>query len=346
MTLNDRKMKILQAIISSYLETAEPVGSRTISKCIDLGLSPATIRNEMADLEELGFIIQPHTSAGRIPSDKGYRFYVDTILNNQELENRKIAVLEDLVERADRIENMLKAVIKVLAKETHYATMISSPKPKNGKIKNIQLISIEATKLLAIIVTDSNQIKNYMVDLHAPVEQTMLNRIAFVMNEHLYGLSLEEINLPIIQNLEQYAGTNAEIIGKVLTLVFETIQTADETNIYTSGTTNILKFPEFSNMDKAMELIDTLEEKDALKLILKEDTDDDSIAGTISIRIGEEIEVDEMKDCSIITTSYHIGGEKVGKIGIIGPKRMDYMHTISYLKELITKMEQLFNKSD
>ncbi len=344
MELNERKMKILQAIINNYLETAEPVGSRTISKAYDLGISPATIRNEMSDLEELGFIVQPHTSSGRIPSDKGYRLYVDILLENNKMQIQKIGVLEDLASKEDRIENFLQDMAKALAKETHYATIISTPHYKNGKIKNVQLISLEPTKLLAVVVTDGNSIKNYMIDIHQEIDQVILNRLTYVLNEHLYGLTLDQINLPLIQSIQKYADSNYEIIAKVLDVVFKAIQTADDTHIYTSGTTNILKFPEFSDVNKAMELIDRLEEKNALKTMLNHTTEGEE--GQIKIQIGEEIAVDEMKDCSLITASYCIGGQLIGAIGIIGPKRMDYANTISSLKYLISGIESKLNKDD
>lgn len=345
MELNERKLKILQAIITSYLDTAEPVGSRTISKNYDLGLSPATIRNEMSDLEELGLIMQPHTSSGRIPSDKGYRLYVDILLENQKAQVKRIALLEHLVEKADRIENLLQEIAKMLAKETHYATMISTPQYKKSKIKNIQLIALEPNQLLAVVITDGNTVRNYMIDIKGHIEQNVLNRLTFILNEHLYGLTLEQINLPLIQSIQKYADSNFEIISKVLDVVCQTIQSIDDTDIYTSGTTNILKLPEFSDVQKAMELIDTFEEKGALKNLLNSvvASGDD---GSIKIKIGEEIEVEEMKECSIITTSYCIGGELVGAIGIIGPKRMDYLNTISSLKYLIEQMEKKLLKDD
>lgn len=344
MELNDRKMKILQAIISSYLETAEPVGSRTISKAYDLGISPATIRNEMSDLEELGFIVQPHTSSGRIPSDKGYRLYVDILLENHKAQMKKIALLEDLVQKADRIENLLQDIAKVLAKETHYATLVTTPKYNKSKVKNIQLISLEPTKLLAVIVTDTNIIKNYMIDVNQELNQSVLNKLTYVINEHLYDLTLEQINLPLIQSIQSYADTNYEIVTKVLDAIFKTIQSIDETDIYTSGATNILKFPEFSDVNKAMELIDTLEEKEVLKSILSNISDCQE--GKINIRIGDEIELNEMKDCSLITATYCVGKELIGAIGIIGPKRMDYANTISSLKYLISSLEKKLGKDD
>jgi heat-inducible transcriptional repressor len=342
MELNDRKIKILQAIILNYLETAEPVGSRTISKNYDLGVSPATIRNEMSDLEELGFILQPHTSAGRIPSDKGYRLYVDKLMNHHIEEIKSGLYIEQLLNRVDRIESLLKNIAKMLATETNYATIVSSPQINKAKIKNIQLIAIEEKKLLAVIVTDGNIIKNYMISLIDPVQQTMLNRLAFVLNEQLYGLTLEQINLPLIKQLKSFAGNNEDIINKVLDAIFDTIKSVDDTEIYTSGATNILKFPEFNDISKATNLIHRLEEKQVLQDMVNNVLDEKD--RDIKVTIGDENIIEEMKDCSLITTSYKLGGENIGFIGIIGPKRMDYENTIASLSSLMSKMENIINK--
>lgn len=341
MELNDRKIKILRAIILNYLETAEPVGSRTISKNYDLGISPATIRNEMSDLEELGFILQPHTSAGRIPSDKGYRLYVDKLMNLHEDEIKNGLYIEQLCQRVDRIESLLKNIAKLLAKETNYATIVSSPQINKAKIKNIQLVGIEDKKILAIIVTDGNIIKNYMININEPVHQTILNRLTFVLNEQLYGLTLDQINLPLIQDLKSFAGNKVEIVNKVLDAIFDTIKSVDDTEIYTSGATNILKFPEFNDISKATNLIHKLEEKQTLKDMVCTVLDENGV--NIKVTIGNENAIEEMKECSLITTAYKLGGENIGFIGILGPKRMDYENTIGSLSSLMGKLEDMIN---
>ncbi|MDA3844962.1 MAG: heat-inducible transcriptional repressor HrcA [Vallitaleaceae bacterium] len=343
MELNERKMKILQAIIGDYLSTAEPVGSRTISKNYDLGISPATIRNEMSDLEELGFIVQPHTSAGRIPSDKGYRYYVDSLVKLPREDEQPDQFVNKLLASADRIEDLLKNIAKLLAKETNYATLVSTPKYKSSKIKNLQLVGVEDKRVLVVVVTDGNIIKNYMIDLDEGIEQTMLNRITYVLNEHLYGLTLEEINLPLIKNMHQYTDDNQIVISKVLDVIFHTIKSIDDSDVYFSGTTNILKFPEFNDINKALELIDVIEKGDKNQFLVDRAMNDDE--HNINIKIGEEIEVEEMIDCSIITTSYHIGGKKVGAIAVIGPKRMDYNKTVHALKCLQTNVEKILNRN-
>jgi len=340
--LNERKLQILKAIIHDYFETAEPVGSRTLSRHYDLGISPATIRNEMSDLEELGFIMQPHTSSGRIPSDKGYRFYVDMMLQLQKAEFTKLVYLEELKKSASRIEDMLKTIGEYLAKETHYTSIVSSPSYKKSKIKNIQLVEVEKRAVLAVIVTDGNAIKDYMIHLEHEVNQELLNQLTLTLNQHLIGLTLEDIGLDIIHKIKDPVEDGEEVIGKVIDVVFKTIREVDDSDIYTYGTMNILQYPEFNDISKASTLLKTLETKDVLKDIINTTIESDD--GHVKIVIGEENELDGLKECSLITTSYHIGGEKVGAIGIIGPKRMDYDRTVQNLRCLIKNVDDLLNK--
>ncbi|NDL68211.1 heat-inducible transcriptional repressor HrcA [Anaerotalea alkaliphila] len=341
MELNERKLKILQAIIKDYLTTAEPVGSRTISKNYNLGISPATIRNEMSDLEELGFIVQPHTSAGRIPSDKAYRLYVDTMLELQKAEFGKLVYLDQLLKSTGRIENLLKEIARLLAQETHYTTFVTTPQYRRAKVKNLQLIDLEEGKLLVVVVTDTNHIKNRTIRVDSRYDQTVLNRLSFQLNEQLYNLSLEEIGKERIESVKQATGED-QIVGKILDALFEIIHEVDDMDIYTSGTTNILHYPEFADLDKASALMRSIEERDVFKDILN--TTFDLEDGKVKISIGDENELPDLKACSLITTSYHIHGERVGAIGIIGPKRMDYYNTVYSLRCLIKNMDELLNR--
>lgn len=342
MELNDRKFRILKAIINDYFETAEPVGSRTLSRHYDLGISAATIRNEMSDLEELGFIVQPHTSSGRVPSDKGYRFYVDMMLQIQKAEFTKLVYMEELKNSTARIEDLLKLVGQHLAKQTKYTSIVSSPHYKMSKIKNIQLIEIEPTEVLAVVVTDGNSIRDYIIRLEQKVNQQLLNTIASSMNQYLYNLTLTEIGLDKLNLIKSKHSDNEEVISKVIDVVFKTIQVVDESDIFTYGTTNILQFPEFNDISKASSLIKALEAKDVLKDIINTTIESDD--GSVKIVIGAENVIEDFKECSLITTSYHIGGEKVGAIGIIGPKRMDYDKTVQNLRCLIKSVDELLNK--
>lgn len=346
MELGGRKLKILEAIISNYLDTAEPVGSRTISKNYDLGVSPATIRNEMSDLEDLGFIMQPHTSAGRIPSDKGYRLYVDMIISAKDNSPKHLEYVEALVDRAGRIETLLQEVASVIATKTNLTALVSTPQYTKCKIKNIQLIELEAEKVLAVIVTDGNMANNYVFEVNEHANQVNLNRLSYILNEQLHGLNVEEINLPLIETIKAYAGDQDEVISKVLEVIFQSVKNNETTDIYTSGALNILKLPEFSNLVKATTLMETLEQKDKIRqLLLHNYEESDLIHDGVSVRIGAETGIAEMEDCSLITTTYHIGGKPLGVIGVIGPKRMDYEHAITSLKCLIKEIEIKMNDS-
>ena len=212
--LDERKVKILDAIIRNYLATGEPVGSRTISKYTDLNLSSATIRNEMADLEEMGYIVQPHTSAGRIPSDKGYRLYVDHLMEEKD---REISEMKDFViEKTEKMEKVLKQAAKLLASNTNYATLVSAPAYSKNKIKFIQLSAVSDTQLLAVIVMNSNVVKNQMIDISEPLDNETVLKLNILLNTSLNGLSLDEINLGTIALLKEQAGIHSEIVSHVL----------------------------------------------------------------------------------------------------------------------------------
>ena len=342
MQLDDRKMKILQAIIRNYLETGEPVGSRTISKYTDLNLSSATIRNEMADLEELGYILQPHTSAGRIPSDKGYRLYVDNM--RKEKEQQVNEMKEMLLEKEDKMEQLLKQVAKVLAVNTNYATMISAPQAdKHNKLKFIQLSRVDAGQLLAVIVVEGNVIKNNILRIGEDMDDETILKLNILLNTHLNGLSLEEINLATITALKKQAGIHSDVVGEVVDAVAEAIKADEDLEIYTSGANNIFKYPELADNSKASELINTFEEKKMLTELVQETLADENSRG-IQVYIGDETPVQSMKDCSVVTATYELEEGMRGTIGIIGPKRMDYEKVVDTLKTLMSQLDTLYKR--
>lgn len=341
MELGERKKKILQAIIRNYLETGEPVGSRTISKYTDLNLSSATIRNEMADLEELGYIIQPHTSAGRIPSDKGYRLYVDTMMEEKEKEVEEMK--EMLLEREDKMETLLKQVARVLAQNTNYATMISAPQMNRNKLKFIQLSRVDADQILAVIVIEGNMIKNHMLSVPDGLDDETLLKLNMLLNTHLNGVPIEEINLGLITAMKQQAGVHGAIVGEVLDAVAEVIKEEEDLEIYTSGTNNIFKYPELADNQKASQLISAFEEKHPLSTLVQETLADESSAG-IQVFIGEESPLQNMRDCSVVTATYELEEGMKGTIGIIGPKRMDYDKVVGTLKTLMHQLDDLYKK--
>ena len=323
------------------METGEPVGSRTISKYADLGLSSATIRNEMSDLEEMGYIIQPHTSAGRIPSDMGYRFYVDQLMKEKEQEVTEMKEL--MIQRQDKMELVLKQMAKVLAANTNYATMITSPQYHRTKLKFIQLSVISEDQLLAVVVAEGNVVKNKVIPISHGLDNETILKLNILLNTSLNGLTMEEINLSTIAKLKEQAGIHSEVINSVLDAVAEAIQMDDDLEVYTSGTTNIFKYPELADSTKASALISAFEDKQQLASLM-EDMKDGEDTG-IQVYIGNETPGQTMKDCSVVTTTYELGEGMRGTIGIVGPKRMDYEKVVDNLKTLTNQLDLIFNKN-
>ncbi|MGI6019257.1 MAG: heat-inducible transcriptional repressor HrcA [Marvinbryantia sp.] len=341
MQLDSRKWKIFYAIIQTYLETGEPVGSRTISKYADLNVSSATIRNEMADLEELGLIIQPHTSAGRIPSDKGYRLYVDYLMEQKEQEVRQQQ--EVLIQKQDKMEALLKQVVKVLANSTNYATMISAPRYHTTKLKFIQLSIIDEDQLLAVIVTEGNIVKNKILRFPHGLNNEMILKLNILLNTTLNGHAIEEINLGMITQMKEQAGIHSDVVSQVLDAVADAIRMDDDMEIYTSGATNIFRYPELSDSERASELISTFEEKKDLANLINETMESENSTG-IQVYIGSEAPVQTMKDCSVVTATYELGSGMQGMVGIIGPKRMDYEKVVDSLQTLKQQLDSIFGE--
>jgi len=344
MELDDRKIKILNAVIKTYLETGEPVGSRTISKYTDLKLSSATIRNEMADLEEMGYITQPHTSSGRIPTDMGYRFYVDSLMEmkERELEEMKGVVLE----KADKLSEVLKQAAKLLASNTNYAAMISSPEIHRNKLKFIQLSRVDEGSLLAVIVVEGNIIKNKMISTPTELDDETLLKLNLLLNTHLNGLSLESINLGLITLLKEKAGIHTDVVSSVIDAVADAIRADENLEIYTSGANNIFRYPELADHEKASDIINTFEEKKQLeKLVSERLTSDSDGKNGIQVYIGNEAPVESMKDCSVVTATYELGEGMRGTVGIIGPKRMDYEKVMGTIKTLMEQLDSIYNSN-
>ena len=318
--LDERKTKILNAIIRNYLETGEPVGSRTISKYTDLNLSSATIRNEMSDLEEMGYILQPHTSAGRIPSD----------------------MKEFVIEHTEKMEQVLQQVAKLLANNTNYTTMITAPQYHHNSLKFIQLSNVDDEHILAVVVLEGNLVKNKMIPIEEPIDNEHMLKLNMLLNTHLNGLSLDQINLGTIAVLKEKAGIHSKVISDVLDAVAEAISEDEDLEIYTSGATNILKYPELSDSQKAGELLNALEEKKQLVSLVTDNLSNEE--NGIQVYIGDESPIQTMKDCSVVTATYELGKGVKGTIGIIGPKRMDYENVMDNLKNLKSQLEGIFDK--
>ena len=337
--LDSRKKKILKAIIKTYLETGEPVGSRTISKYPDLNVSSATIRNEMSDLTDMGYIIQTHTSSGRIPSDKGYRLYVDELTREKESEIAEIRNL--MIEKTGQMDRVLKKMAKVLANQTNYAAMVTVPQFYGSRLKFIQLSRIAPRSLIAVVVCEGNVIRNQIIEMDEEMDDQTILKLNLLLNTNLNGVSIQDINLGLIARMKEQAGIHSGVIASVLDAVAATIHVDEEDmKVFTSGATNFFKYPELSDKTKASELISAFEDKSGLMDLAREESAGEENTG-IQVYIGEEVPVPAMKDCSVVTATYELGEGMRGTIGIIGPRRMDYEHVVDSLKKLKTELDEI-----
>ena len=340
MALNERKIKILQTIINDYIETAEPVGSRTIAKKYNLGISSATIRNEMSDLEEMGLILQPHASAGRIPSDMGYRLYVDHLMQKHELGEKEKTVMQSVIaNNISQIDYLMEETAKAISHLTNYTAIITEPVNHSTRIKQIRLMPLDSASLLLVIATENNFIKNHVVKVGiAPSDEEILH-LGSCINAVLQGHTLQEIDGVLIGRLKNALGEYQEFLPNILKDIESTIRAAEKVQVHMSGTKNILAFPEFSDIDKARSLFQALEEKDVLVTLLEEGQGND-----LQVLIGSENTVQSIKDCSVITATYKMGEETRGTIGIVGPTRMDYSQVISVLNGMVENIEKTLKK--
>lgn len=330
MDLDERKRLILNAIIKDYVQNAEPVGSRTLAKKYEMGLSSATIRNEMADLEDMGYLEQPHTSAGRIPSDKGYRLYVDKLMKVNSPTKEEINTIKNFMQLAtiNEIEKIMKRTTKLLSQITNYTSAMLTPQISKSRLKSIQLIEVTQTDVLAVIVTDAGMIKNVLIKLPRAIYDSNLIKINNMLNEKLRGLTCVEIDLSVITSIQSEMGGYYEILNAIIPVLHESLNSM-EADVYLEGTTNILNYPEYNDLDKARSLLLLMDQREVLGDIFLEG------GGKLSVTIGSENELEEMKDCSIVKASYSVGDSSIGKIGIIGPRRMNYSRVIGIINCMV-----------
>lgn len=337
MELNDRKKQILQAVIDEYIGSAEPVGSRAISKKNELGLSSATIRNEMADLEEMGYLIQPHTSAGRIPSDAGYRFYVNTLMRRYELGLEAIERLQaELAGRISRLDRAVKRAGFLAAMLTDYTTVISAPTAGHAAIKKLDIVPMSATAIMLVIITDRAESRV----INSDITPAMCERLSAVLNKKLQNRTADDLNYEMIESIEREVcgtlGIEPRTVINILNFVYDAVSGTDEGEIYVANAKSILKYPEYRDPDKAQELLGVLEDKEKLrKLIAAPST------GEVKATIGNENESEILKDSSIVTVNYSLDGKAVGKVGVIGPKRMDYAKVFASLDLISHEINKL-----
>lgn len=334
-----RKIKILQAIINDYINTGEPVGSRTIAKKYDLGISSATIRNEMADLEEMGYLEQLHSSSGRKPSDKGYRLYVDKLMKHHDLSREeefiiKAKILDSALFEMDRLLKQATILVSDLTKLT---CIVNPPSVRKSSIKSLQLVSIDENQILMIVITDNGIIKNNIIKANSSIDNNTVIKLTNILNTRLKDLTVEDINLEVINNLKRDLAGFEDVFNGVIPVLYDSLNNADSSEVYAQGAENIFNYPEFNDIEKAKEFLTLLSNKEKLKGLLNE-------SSSISIRIGNENGVDGARDFSVITAVYSLHDKPLGSIGVIGPTRIQYSKVVSILDKIVYEINQSISK--
>lgn len=328
MELSERKQKILQAVIDEYIGTAEPVGSRAISKKNELGLSSATIRNEMADLEEMGYLLQPHTSAGRIPSDVGYRFYVNSLMRRYQMSVEVIEKMQMIMaERVSQLEMIIKKASLIASSLTEYTTVVTSPKLNSSVIKKIELVNLGFGNVMIVIITKTGVIKNQSIEIN--IDDETAAALTEILNNRISGMTADELTFDKIKaigdEIEGKFSIQPKVLISILNFVYEAIDSLDQTEVYVNNAKSILSYPEFSDVNKAREMLTFLENKDNLVKLIGSSKDG------VDIKIGAENEFSELNNSSLVTVDYSMGNKVVGRIGVIGPKRMNYAKVVASL---------------
>ncbi len=335
--LNDRKRAILKSIIDDYIQSAQPVGSRTIARKHELGLGSATIRNEMADLEELGYITQPHTSAGRIPSDKGYRFYVDNLMQIHILaQEEMIKIRKAMDDRIEELNQLVRRASMIISNITGYTSVVMTPQLSRAIIKSIQLVSVDEKRILVVVVAGGGIVQNKLIKHDYLLDENLFVQLTQALNVIISGKTIDQVTMPMVLELQQSIKVPSDLIFSILEAVEECVRKIETSDVYLDGITNILNYPEFNDLFKAREVLDLLKEEEVITALVKSAVTKQQF----DFKIGSENEINQMKDLSIITTVYGREGKDLGAIGVIGPTRMAYgkvVSSIQYIRGLLNR---------
>ena len=335
--LDIRKMRILQAIVDDYIMTAAPVGSRTVSKRSDMGLSPATIRNEMSDLTELGFLEQPHTSAGRVPSEKAYRLYVNHIMDSAQLTDDEADYIKrHLDTRVHEVGEVIRQTAKVLSDMTNYTSMVLVPQLSSMKLKRISLIPVSDGKAMAVVVTNTGVTKNAMINIPESLSPDDIEKISKLITQKLDGHKLSEAIETVLPMIRSEVGEQA---GAVCEMLEDIERSMSETDVEVVGASNILDYPEYADATKARTFLTEIEKGDYLQKVLTDASDVE-----MCVKIGTENDNPDMQDCSVVTVTYKAGGKNIGTMGVVGPTRMDYGKVMAVLKYMSSSLSDILSK--
>lgn len=341
MKLDNRKQQILMAIIQDYISTAEPVGSRTIARKYKLGVSPATIRNEMADLEEMGLIEQPHTSAGRVPSELGYRYYVDNLMQRGELSKEEEELIKKGYETKVRdIGQVIQRTGDMLSQLTNYAAVVMTSQRGDTCFKHIQLVRLNENQAMIVVVTEAGTVHHWMIQIPESITAADLETISFILSRKLQGRTMEDIRMTLIKEIYFELAKQKHILNKAMELIQESLSLEAEDKIYLGGVFNILNQPEFHSIEKVKTLLSLLEQEPLLARLMSDVLE----IGGVTVRIGKEIKNEQMSECSMVVGSYELAGRPVGTIGVLGPKRMDYARVVTIVEHMTRNLSLVMNR--
>jgi heat-inducible transcriptional repressor len=341
-TLENRKRKLLQAVIYQYVRTAKPVGSHVIVDKFNFGLSSATVRNLLSDLEKEGFLVQPHTSAGRIPTDKGYRFYVDSLMEIQALaatEEEKIR--SEYSVRTKELEGLMVSTSRMLSSLSHYTGMVLSPRMDKGLLRHLQLIRLGGNQILVVVVSQAGQIRHKVVTLTRELSPARLISISEILNQRLTGLPLSEVRTQILDHIEAVERENDDTYSLARELAREVFDLrSPEPELYVEGKENIFSFPEVTDYDQLSNLLRVVEQKNLLASVLEKAMKKEGL----SVRIGSENKRPELRNVSLVSSTYKLGENTVGVLGILGPRRMEYGRMISLVEGVTRIVNQMLTR--
>jgi heat-inducible transcriptional repressor len=340
--LDKRKRSILQAIVDDYISTAEPIGSRTIARKHDLGVSPATIRNEMADLELLGYIEQLHTSSGRIPSAKGYRFYVDSLLAPTQMSEKEIALIKNWYQEKTRhVEEVFQETAKILSRITSNISLVLVPQVSQCVFKYLKFLPFDKCRTILVVVTDTGFVENKVIDIPQGLSFNDLQRIAEHINKRLSGLSFDNIEASILREIQNDMLVDMDLLETAMGILKQALVVEKNERLYLGGTTQLLSQPEFKNIEKVKSFLDMLEEEQLLSNILQNQNNTND--GVI-VTIGDENKYSGIQDCSMVQATYRIDGQVVGTVAVLGPTRMDYGKVMSVLEFMHNHLGEVLKK--
>lgn len=339
--LTDRQKMILKIIIDDYVQSAEPVGSRIIAKKESINYSSATIRNEMSDLEDLGYLEQPHTSAGRIPSQKGYRFYVDHLMEKTKIsESDYLQVQQQLVQKKLEVEGIISNTANILADLTNYTAIVLGPEVFHARLKNIQLIPINAVNCVCILVTDTGHVEKKVVTIPTQLSASQLEKLTNILNSKLVGTPLYKLSQVLYSEVAKELQKNVDHFEHAMEFLQGMIsehQAKDNRDVFLRGTTHILNQPEFKDIEKVKSILALFERNGMVIDLFTNQT------SSTEVKIGQENHLVEAHNCSIITANYVFDGQPIGTIGIIGPTRLDYSKVIAMINYVSKDLSKILN---